>query len=643
MRRDQQRLRTPCSTSVSRPGSSRARPPPEDALRRLAEEIDRSAEVRAKRLANLPKPTFPEALPVVQRRDEIARAIAENQVVVLCGETGSGKTTQLPKICLELGRGVAGMIGHTQPRRIAARTVAARIAEELNSPLGHAVGYKVRFTDHARPETLRQADDRRHPARRDAGRPVPRRSTTRSSSTRPTSAASTSTSCSATSSSSCPSRPDLKLIITSATIDPQRFSKHFDDCADDRGLGPDLPRRGPLPAARIATTRRTKTCELEEAILARGRRAVARAAPATSWSSSPASARSARPPRRSASTTRRASRSCRCTRGSSARRADAGLPAARPAADRAGDQRRRDVADRARHPVRDRPRLRPHQPLQRRARKVQRLPIEPISPGQRRPAQGPLRPRQRRASASGSIREEDFASRAAVHRPGDPAHEPRQRHPADEGAAAGRRSRTSRSSSRRTTGRSATATRRCTSWARSTSSNELTPHRPAARPAADRPAHRPDGPGGARRGLPGRGADHRRGADASRTRASGRWTSSEAADEAHAQVPRRDSRLPRLPEALGLSTTSRRKHLSTSKLRKLCQANFLSFVRMREWHDVHHQLKELVSEMGLYRPPTPVGDPAPTSREVREPRPPAAATRPHGAVLPPKARSAPGG
>src|SRR5690242_15918215 len=101
----------------------------------------------ASRLANLPRPVYPEGLPVVARREEIARAIRENQVVIVCGETGSGKTTQLPKICLELGRGVAGMIGHTQPRRIAARTVADRIASELNSTLGHAGGKKGRFPD----------------------------------------------------------------------------------------------------------------------------------------------------------------------------------------------------------------------------------------------------------------------------------------------------------------------------------------------------------------------------------------------------------------------------------------------------------------------------------------------------------------
>lgn len=108
---------------------------------------------RARRLANLPRPEYPEELPVVAKRAEIARMIDENQVVIVCGETGSGKTTQLPKICLELKRGVAGMIGHTPRRRIAARTVAARIASKLKSPLGQTVGYKIRFSDKISPES----------------------------------------------------------------------------------------------------------------------------------------------------------------------------------------------------------------------------------------------------------------------------------------------------------------------------------------------------------------------------------------------------------------------------------------------------------------------------------------------------------
>ncbi|HEY7117547.1 MAG TPA: hypothetical protein VH475_13245, partial [Tepidisphaeraceae bacterium] len=118
--------------------------PIEHGLAQVAADIDRSVRRRNQRQQDLPRPTYPQELPVVERRDEIKETIARNQVVVLCGETGSGKTIQLPKICLELGRGVAGLIGHTQPRRIAARSVAKRLAEELETPLGHAVGFKVR-------------------------------------------------------------------------------------------------------------------------------------------------------------------------------------------------------------------------------------------------------------------------------------------------------------------------------------------------------------------------------------------------------------------------------------------------------------------------------------------------------------------
>ena len=186
----------------------------------------RTPEDIAQRLRNLPQPTYPDDLPVVTMRADIARAIADNQVVIICGETGSGKTTQLPKICLELQRGVHGMIGHTQPRRIAARTVATRIAQELKSPLGHAVGYKVRFSDKLSSNSyiklmtdgillaetqgdreLRAYDtliiDEAHERSLNIDfllgylkRLMPR-------------------------------RPDLKIIVTSATIDATRFAEHF--------------------------------------------------------------------------------------------------------------------------------------------------------------------------------------------------------------------------------------------------------------------------------------------------------------------------------------------------------------------------------------------------------------------------------
>src|SRR5690349_23458934 len=106
------------------------------------------------RRAAVPVASYPEELPVSARRDDLLAAIRDNQVVVVAGETGSGKTTQLPKICLELGRGVRGAIGHTQPRRIAARTVAERIADELRVPIGDAVGFAVRFSDRSSEDTL---------------------------------------------------------------------------------------------------------------------------------------------------------------------------------------------------------------------------------------------------------------------------------------------------------------------------------------------------------------------------------------------------------------------------------------------------------------------------------------------------------
>tara|TARA_B110000503_G_scaffold39815_1_gene65396 strand:+ start:3705 stop:7451 length:3747 start_codon:yes stop_codon:yes gene_type:complete len=176
----------------------------------------------------VPAITYPQELPIVASRDEIVRAITDHQVVIIAGETGSGKTTQLPKICLDIGRGRTQLIGHTQPRRLAARTVAGRIAQELGTTVGDLVGYQVRFTDQVTENTaiklmtdgillaemqhdrlLRKYDtliiDEAHERSLNIDfllgylkRILPR-------------------------------RPDLKLIVTSATIDLERFSRHFDD------------------------------------------------------------------------------------------------------------------------------------------------------------------------------------------------------------------------------------------------------------------------------------------------------------------------------------------------------------------------------------------------------------------------------
>ncbi|WP_420794504.1 ATP-dependent RNA helicase HrpA [Thalassomonas haliotis] len=200
----------------------------EKARQQIAAAIDRSIKRKQHKLAHRPKISYPGELPVSQNVDHIAKAISENQVVIIAGETGSGKTTQIPKICLELGRGIDGVIGHTQPRRIAARTVANRIADEMNTKLGEQVGYKVRFNDQVSEHSyiklmtdgillaemqtdrlLRQYDtliiDEAHERSLNIDfilgyvKQI------------------------------LPKRPDLKVIITSATIDPERFSRHFEN------------------------------------------------------------------------------------------------------------------------------------------------------------------------------------------------------------------------------------------------------------------------------------------------------------------------------------------------------------------------------------------------------------------------------
>ncbi|WP_440995585.1 ATP-dependent RNA helicase HrpA [Arhodomonas sp. SL1] len=201
---------------------------PRKGVEALERDVQRlTARYRARSGCRL-APNFELDLPVIERREDIARAIADNQVVVVCGETGSGKSTQLPKICLELGRGVEGLIAHTQPRRIAARSLAARVAEECGTELGAGVGYRIRFSDHVADatrvklvtdgmllaETQGDADladydtiiiDEAHERSLNIDFLLGYLSNL------------------------LPRRPDLKVIITSATIDPERFSRHFGD------------------------------------------------------------------------------------------------------------------------------------------------------------------------------------------------------------------------------------------------------------------------------------------------------------------------------------------------------------------------------------------------------------------------------
>ncbi|MFF5207078.1 ATP-dependent RNA helicase HrpA [Streptosporangium sp. NPDC000396] len=194
----------------------------------ITSDIEKAERRVTQRRAGVPAVTYPEALPVSQRKDDILEAIRDHQVVIVAGETGSGKTTQLPKICLELGRGVKGLIGHTQPRRIAARTVAERVAEELDTPLGDAVGYKVRFTDQVSEDTLvKVMTDGILLAELQNDRDLAQYDTLIIDEAHERSL--NIDFILGYLKQLLPRRPDLKIVITSATIDPERFSKHFGD------------------------------------------------------------------------------------------------------------------------------------------------------------------------------------------------------------------------------------------------------------------------------------------------------------------------------------------------------------------------------------------------------------------------------
>ncbi|MFG3251417.1 ATP-dependent RNA helicase HrpA [Streptomyces sp. NPDC048187] len=198
-------------------------------LAEIETEVAKAEERIGERRARVPAVSYPEQLPVSQKKDEIAAAIRDHQVVIVAGETGSGKTTQIPKICVELGRGVRGMIGHTQPRRIAARTVAERVADELDTPLGETVGWKVRFTDQVNPQStfIKLMTDGILLAEIQTDRELRAYDTIIIDEAHERSLnidfllgylAQL-----------LPKRPDLKVVITSATIDPERFSRHFGD------------------------------------------------------------------------------------------------------------------------------------------------------------------------------------------------------------------------------------------------------------------------------------------------------------------------------------------------------------------------------------------------------------------------------
>ena len=202
--------------------------PVDRGLAELTAAVDTAVAHLQQRRAGLPVPTFDDQLPISAHREAIAAALRNHQVVVLCGETGSGKTTQLPKICLSLGLGAAGLIGHTQPRRIAARSVATRIATELGTGLGGAVGYQVRFADRTGPDTaIKLMTDGILLAETQSDRDLTEYEVIILDEAHERSL--NIDFLLGYLKRLLPKRPDLKLIITSATIDPERFSRHFND------------------------------------------------------------------------------------------------------------------------------------------------------------------------------------------------------------------------------------------------------------------------------------------------------------------------------------------------------------------------------------------------------------------------------
>ncbi len=386
--------------------------------------------------------SYPPELPVTQRRDDIAAAIRDHQVVILAGETGSGKTTQLPKICLELGRGRDGLlIGHTQPRRIAARSVAERIASELKTELGDLVGYQVRFTDKTskagrvklmtdgillaelqRDRQLRKYDtiiiDEAHERSLNIDfllgylkRLLPR-------------------------------RPDLKVIITSATIDVDRFARHFDapvvevsgrtypveiryrplmELPEDDEEGEPIV-RDQTEAIRDAVKELAAEGPGDVLVFLPGEREIRDTADELAGLD-------ARPTGKA--------RDRAALLPALGHRAAPGLLLALDVRTprRARHQRGRDLADRARHPLRRRHRRRPDQPLlgaDQGAATADRA----DQPGLGRAALGTLWPgRGRRRDPA--LRRGGLRGAAGVHRSGDPAHQPGQRHPPDDLARPG--------------------------------------------------------------------------------------------------------------------------------------------------------------------------------------------------------------
>ena len=456
--RDRRRLQSTLDRLARKPAAADPRE-----VARLETQVRASAELVAARRASVPPIVYDETLPVHARRDDIRRAIESHQVVIVSGATGSGKSTQLPKICLEMGRGAAGLIGHTQPRRIAAQALATRVSAELGSTVGDLVGYQVRFVDRTSPRTLVKLMTDGLLLRELESDPLLLRYDTLiidEAHERNLNVDFLLGVCHRL----LPQRPDLRLVVTSATIETQRFAEFFGGApvidvegqsypvevryrplAEEDEAAPPLPEavrdaleelerdaRGLRGDALVFLPGEKQILETRD-LLVRSR---------VDWDVLPLYGRLTGPDQDKvfAGHTRR-----RVVLATNVAETSLTIPGVRFVID-AGLARVSRYSPRA---------------------KFQRLPIEPVS-------QASADQRRGRCGREGEgicIRlyaEDDYARAAALHRTGTAADQPGQPHPADGGARASAARRTFRSSTRRTRGCSTTATACCRNSAPST-------------------------------------------------------------------------------------------------------------------------------------------------------------------------------
>ena len=611
----------------------RARGVKDDAARRalldeLAGAVDAAEQRVERRRAGVPTPRYPAALPVSERKDEIAAVIAEHPVVIVAGETGSGKSTQLPKICLEAGRGVRGMIGHTQPRRLAARAVAERVAEELGSEVGGVVGYAVRFTDRVSERTLVKvmtdgillAEIQRDRLLTAYDTIIVDEAHERSLNI---------DFILGYLKQLLPRRPDLKVIVTSATIDTERFARHFggapivevtgrtypvevryrplvdverarlaggDD--DDTGGGDGNEERDQITAIGDAVSELVADGPGDILVFLSGEREIRDTAEALAALALPDTELLPLYARLSAAEQHRVFErhpGRRIVLATNVAETSLTVPGILSVVD-PGTARISRYSHRT---------------------KVQRLPIEPVSQASANQRAG----RCGRLAPGVCIRlysEADFRSRPEFTEPeivrtnlasvilqmaaiglGDMARFPFVDPP------------------------DARAIKDGVALLEELGAFDPDPvgsqeaadaARAAVGPAAARPPPRPDGPRGGRQRLPRRGHGHRLGAvDPGPPGAAARQAG--GGHRGPHPLRRQGVGLPVVPPAVGVPA-ERQDALSSNQFRKLCRAEFLNFLRIREWQDIHGQLRQVMRGLDGRRAPTAL----PPSREASETR-----------------------